>query len=143
MMMRLVVFCLMIMILTGCVGDKPRPKGMVEIVPLQMTNVSKDVVEVISQQQNHSLSVKHHVHEHDVYVECFIPNFFFKEKGGSKINGEGHVTVYIDGKKVNDMYTTAFIVRGLEKGIHEMIVEVVHNDSTSYNLKKTWDVTIQ
>jgi hypothetical protein len=73
------------MILTGCVGDKPRPKGMVEIVPLQMTNVSKDVVEVISQQQNHSLSVKHHVHEHDVYVECFIPNFFFKEKGGSNI----------------------------------------------------------
>src|SRR4051794_35853314 len=98
MMMRLAVFCLMFIVLTGCVGDKPRPKGMVEIIPLQITNVSKDAVEVVSQQQNHFLNVKHHVRDHDVYVECFIPNFFFKEKGGSKINGEGHIIVYIDGK---------------------------------------------
>jgi hypothetical protein len=124
------------------VEDKPRPEGKLEIVPLDVTSVSNEAIEVVNQQNKQSLLIKHHIRNQDVYVECYIPNFTFKEKGGNKVKGEGHITVHVDGKKVDDMNTAAFIVKGLDKGVHEMTVEVVHNDSTSYNLKKTWTVSI-
>lgn len=142
-MKRLYAFVLLLFVLTGCVEDKPRPEGKLEIVPLHVTNVLNDSVEVVSQQHDESINIKHHIRNQNVYVECYIPNFTFKEKRGNKVKGEGHLILHVDGEKVDDMNTAAFIVKGLEKGVHEMSVEVVHNDSTSYNLKKTWNVTIQ
>ena len=142
-MKRLLALVFILIGLTGCVEDKPRPKGSVNLVPLNVTNVSNDVIEVVSHNQLASLNIKHHVRNQDVYVECYIPNFSFKEKGGNKVIGEGHIVVFVDGKKIDDMNTAAFIVKGLERGVHEMMVEVVHNDSTTYDLKKTWTVSIQ
>jgi hypothetical protein len=142
-MKRLLALVFILIGMTGCVEDKPRPEGNVILVPLHVTNVSNDVVEVVSQSQLASLNIKHYVRNKDVYVECYIPNFSFKEKGGNKVSGEGHIEVSVDGKKIDDMNTAAFIVKGLDRGVHEMMVEVVHNDSTTYDLKKIWTVSIQ
>jgi hypothetical protein len=142
-MKRLLTLVFILIGMAGCVEDKPRPEGSVKLVPLNVMNVSNDVVEVVSQNQLASLNIKHYVRNKDVYVECYIPNFSFKEKGGNKVSGEGHIEVFVDGKKIDDMNTAAFIVRGLDRGVHEMMVEVVHNDSTTYDLKKTWTISIQ
>ncbi|KKI93958.1 hypothetical protein WQ54_01530 [Bacillus sp. SA1-12] len=113
------------------------------MIPIQVAEASKDVIEVVSQNRESSFMIKHHVRNRSVYVECYIPNFKFKKTGGNKVAGEGHLSVYVDGKKVDDMNTAAFVVKGLEPGNHVMTVEVVHNDSSSYNLKKTLEVNIQ
>ncbi|WP_299086923.1 hypothetical protein [uncultured Metabacillus sp.] len=142
-MKRLLALFVIILCLSGCTEDKPRPEGSVNVIPIQIADVSKDAIEVVSQKSQSPFTIKHHVRNRAVYVECYIPNFIFKEAGGKKVAGEGHLTVYVDGKKVDDMNTAAFVVRGLEQGNHIITVEVVHNDSSSYNLKKTWEVTIQ
>jgi hypothetical protein len=142
-MKRLLTFGFLCFLLTGCTEDKPKPEGKVEVFPLQVSNINRNVVEVVSQKQNSTFTIKHHVRNQNLYVECYIPHFTFKEKGGKKVNGEGYIVVYVDGKKVDDMNTAAFIVKGLDKGIHDMTIEVFHNDSSSYNLKKSWKVTIQ
>jgi len=129
--------------LTGCVEDKPRPEGGISVVPLQIIDTSQSAIEVVSQKQPRNLVVNHHVRGQNVYVECFVPSFTFKEKGGMKVNGEGHVNVFVDGKRVEEISTAAFIIKGLEKGNHQLKVEVVHNDSSSYNLKKSWNVSIK
>lgn len=141
-MKRLVIMFLILSITTGCVEDKPRPEGNVEILPLQVVNHTAQAVEVINQQQKMNLTVKHHVRDQNVYVECYIPSFTFKEKGGKKVNGEGHIRVSVDGEKMNDINTAAFVVKGLDRGRHEILLEVVHNDLTTYNMKKSWNVTI-
>ncbi|WP_121661301.1 hypothetical protein [Metabacillus litoralis] len=130
-------------IVTGCVEDKPRPEGNLEVVPLQVVNHSFEAVEVINQQRKMNISVKHHIRDQDVYVECYIPSFTFKERGGNKVDGEGHLQLSVDGKVVDHIQTAAFVIRGLEKGTHTFEIEVVHNDSTSYELKKSWNATIQ
>jgi hypothetical protein len=142
-MKRLLFLGLICFLLSGCTQDKPKPEGSVEIIPLQVSNMKNSAVEVVSQQQNATLTIKHHVRNQNVYVECFIPHFTFKDKGGKRVTGEGHIVLYVDGKKVEDMNTAAFIVKGLDKGVHDMKVEVFHNDSTSYNLKKSWQINIQ
>ncbi len=138
----LFLFCVAL-ILTGCSQDKPRPEGGVNIIPLQVVDKQNPTVEVISQRQKRELTVSHHVRGQNVYVECYVPSFTFRDRAVGKINGEGHVRVSIDGERMDDIYTAAFIVKGLEKGHHQILVEVVHNDSTSYDMKKSWNVLIK
>lgn len=49
--------------------------------------------------QPRQLNVTHHVKGSNVYIECYIPNFSFSDKRGEKVNGEGYLNLYIDGKK--------------------------------------------
>ena len=143
-MKQLLTLVFLLFVSTGCVEDKPKPESNVEIVPMQVADLKQDSIEVIvHQQKSLELTIKHHVRNQDVYVECYIPHFTFKEKGGNKRNGEGHIDVFVDGKKVNEMNTAAFIIKGLEKGVHEMRLEVIHNDSSSYDLTKTIEFTIE
>jgi hypothetical protein len=97
-----------------------------------------------SLESNQNITVKHKVVNGDVYIECFVPNFSFTQKGqNSKKNGEGHLLLYINGSKVDEIYRAAFIVKDLPAGKHKIKVEVVHNDSSPYNgLKKELEIEI-
>ena len=139
----ILVFSCFVWVLTGCVEDKPRPEGNVNIVPLQVVNTSQSAVEVVSQKNSNDLVVNYHVRGQDIFVECYIPSFTFKEKGGMNVDGEGHMRVFVDGDRVEEISTAAFIIKGLEKGKHQLVIEVVHNDSTSYLMKKSWNVYIK
>ncbi len=141
-MNRFILFFLcFVWVLAGCTEHKPRPEGSVSIVPLGILETTHSAIEVVSQTKN--LVVDHHVSGQNIYVECFIPSFTFKEKGGTKVEGEGHMLIYVDGERVDEISTAAFIVKGLEKGKHQLVVEVVHNDSSPYNLKKSMDVYVK
>ncbi|WP_051475546.1 hypothetical protein [Bacillus sp. J37] len=137
------IFACLLCILSGCVEDKPRPEGSMSVVPLDIVEASESAIEVSSLKQPIDIVVNHHVRGQNIYVECYIPSFTFKEKGGANVNGEGHIQVYVDGKRVDEISTAAFIIKGLEKGKHHLMIEVVHNDSSDYQLKKSWNVNIK
>ncbi|MEH7383915.1 hypothetical protein V7147_00680 [Bacillus sp. JJ1521] len=89
-----------------------------------------------------NIQVEHHVRGSDVYLECIIPNFIFKQSGGQKKDGEGHLNVIIDGKRTEKISTAAFIIKGLSRGEHSLKIQVVHNDLTKYPLEHTIQVQI-
>lgn len=125
--------------LSACSNEKPRPEGE-ETVPMEVSMLGNESVETAVQPRQ--LNVTHHVKGSNVYIECYIPNFSFSDKRGEKVNGEGYLNLYIDGKKTDEIHTAAFIIKGLDKGTHTIYIEVLHNDSSRYHLKKTWNVTI-
>lgn len=89
-----------------------------------------------------NIQVEHHVRGNDVYLECIIPNFTFKQSGGQKKDGEGHLNVTIDGKRTEKISTAAFIMKGLSKGGHTIKIQVVHNDLTKYPLEHSIQIQI-
>lgn len=136
----LLVACLGI--ISGCTSEKPRPKGNVEVSPLQITALNEEALEVVSQERKRTMTVNHHIKGNNVYVECFVSNFSFIGNKLTKKNGEGHINVYVDGNKVDEISTAAFVIKGLNSGVHTIQIELVHNDSTSYQMKKIWKVKI-
>ncbi|UOK59470.1 hypothetical protein MGI18_11980 [Bacillus sp. OVS6] len=46
------------------------------------------------------------------------------------------MNLYVDEKKTDEIHTAAFIIKGLEKGTHTISLELLHNDSSKYHLKK-------
>ncbi|MFC0271166.1 hypothetical protein ACFFIX_06845 [Metabacillus herbersteinensis] len=129
-------------VISGCSNEKPRPEGKIEVNPLQITVLREEALEVVSLDQKRVMTVNHHIKGNNVYVECFVSNFSFKGNKQTKKNGEGYLNVYVDGKKVDEIATAAFVIKGLENGAHTIKIELVHNDSTSYHIKKTWKVEI-
>lgn len=89
-----------------------------------------------------TIHVEHHVRGNDVYLECIISNFTFKQSGGLKKDGEGHLNVVIDGQRTEKISTAAFIIKGLSKGEHTLKIQVVHNDLTNYPLEHMIHVRI-
>ncbi|MEK5443254.1 MULTISPECIES: hypothetical protein [unclassified Fredinandcohnia] len=95
------------------------------------------ITENLSIQSERTLHVNHHVRGNDVYLECIISNFLFKQSGGRKKEGEGHLNVIVDGRRTEKISTAAFIIKGLTKGEHTLKIQVVHNDLTNYDLAHT------
>ncbi|WP_458414011.1 hypothetical protein ACNQFZ_03720 [Schinkia sp. CFF1] len=97
-----------------------------------------------SEQQEKSISVKHQVKGNDVYIECVISNFMFskREDRNSNKNGYGFMQLYLNGKKIDEIYTAAFIIKGLPVGKHLIKLELVQNDGTPYKIEEEFEVTI-
>lgn len=87
--------------------------------------------------------IRHKVKDNKVYVEVVVSNFTFTKPGKErKKDGQGHIHLYLDGQKVDEIHQAAFIVRGIPKGKHTLKVVVVHNDHSPYPIKKEFDITI-
>lgn len=89
-----------------------------------------------------TLHVKHEVRGKDVFVECVIDRFSFTKGVHRKKEGEGHIDVYVNGQKVTEVFTAAFVVRGLPPGKHVVRLELVHNDATKYGVFHEFEVNI-
>lgn len=89
-----------------------------------------------------TLHVKHEVRGKDVFVECVIDHFSFIKGVQRKKEGEGHIDVYVNGQKVTEVFTAAFVVRGLPPGKHIVRLELVHNDATKYGIFYEFEVNI-
>ncbi|MEH7382400.1 hypothetical protein V7138_18205 [Bacillus sp. JJ1533] len=98
--------------------------------------------EISEVERERTIQVEHHIRGNDVYLECIIPNFTFKQSGGQKKDGEGHLNVLIDGERTEKVSTAAFIIKGLATGEHTLKIQVVHNDLTNYQLEHTIHVQI-
>jgi len=99
-------------------------------------------VPVVAAPVAQTLHVKHEVRGKDIFVECVVDHFSFKKGVHDKKEGEGHIDVYVNGQKVNEVFTAAFVVRGLPSGKHIVRLELVHNDSTKYGVAHEFEVNI-
>lgn len=106
--------------------DKPAPKA-----------TAASVASATPQQKNQYFHVKHDVKGNNVLVECIATGFPFQ-------NGKdgGHVNVYVNGKKVDEVYTAAFMLRGLPTGKHVVRLELVYNDGKITGLSHEFTVMI-
>jgi hypothetical protein len=123
---RMMMLCLFLVGLLGaCGNDKPTPQTNMHNVAHAMASDSK------------WLHVKHLVKGNDIFVECVAANFpFQKGKNG------GHINVYLNGQKINEVYTAAFMLRGVPTGKHAIRLELVYNDGKITGMSHEFTVTI-
>ncbi|MCT8139051.1 hypothetical protein H1D32_15900 [Anaerobacillus sp. CMMVII] len=97
-----------------------------------------------SDEMGDRLTIKYEVKEKDIYVECLVQNFRFnKEKAGTeKQEGEGHVQLYINDRKVDSIFTPSFIIKALPAGTYKIKVELVHNDYAPYGIFKEFEIEL-
>ncbi|MCX8002416.1 MAG: hypothetical protein N2661_07555 [Anoxybacillus mongoliensis] len=93
-------------------------------------------------EQKQALFVKHHVKGNNVFVECIVDQFTFTKGTHPKKDGQGRIHIYVNGKRVSETTTAAFVIRGLPVGKHTIRLELVHNDASKYNVSHEFTVTI-
>jgi hypothetical protein len=111
----------------------------IEIVPVSELS---DRPALAEDGKKRTLAVKHYVRGKDVLIECVVDRFSFVKGKKIKKDGEGHIDVYLNGQKVKEVSTAAFIVKGLPSGKHSIRLEFVHNDSSKYDLFHEFEVNI-
>ncbi|MCA1029945.1 hypothetical protein LCL95_02720 [Bacillus timonensis] len=145
MKLRILSLILTVIVFTGCTNDKPHPETRsISISPMAIIDHrTNNSIEVASQLEKRKLQVQHHLKGGNVYIECYVNQFRFVEEKKKKKEGEGHIVLYINGKKHDKISTAAFVIKGLSSGINKIKVELVHNDSSSYQLAKEFTVNIK
>lgn len=109
----------------------------------QRTNV-QDIEIMIKTNKSRTMTVEHEVKEQDIYVECKINDFTFtKERAGhTHKDGEGHLQLFIDGQKVDDLFQPSFIIKGLPSGEHIIKLVLVRNDREPYGVEEEFSVQV-
>jgi hypothetical protein len=128
----LIIVCLLI---TGCSLHNNNEEKMNDVTVMPIETEAPKVLETVAKSEKLSLTVKHEVNGSDVYIECYVPNFHFSKEnvGKRNKNGEGHIHLYLNGKKITKIYKAAFIVKGLPSGKHKIRIEIAHNNHTPYD----------
>lgn len=135
------LFISLLIFLSACMNDKPKPEGLEEtvIIPLNNLKIMEQKVKAVSKPINENMMVRHQVKGNRVYVECFLPNFTFNSR---QKRGDGYLLLTIDGKEIKKIHTAAFMIKGLSKGKHVMKLDLVFHDSSRKQMSKEWTVTI-
>lgn len=116
----------------------PEPEVRFTVIPMSTVNTAHDMPVTI-EQNNEPFQVQHHIRGTSVYVECMIPAISFRDDSDKK---QGKIILYIDGKKKEEITAAAFIIKGLEKGSHQVKLEVVKANNEPYHLEKAFTVSI-
>jgi hypothetical protein len=100
--------------------------------------------EVANLEEDERILIKYEIKDDDIYVECFVKEFSFNKEGAGQLkqDGEGHVQLYINGNKVDSIFTPSFIIKALPVGTYNIKVELVHNDYTPYGISKEFEVKL-
>ena len=124
---------LFILSLTACQKDLPEPEAKADIIPMVSIHTAHDVPAVGREDAQH-FTVQHHVKDQNVFVECMIPNFSFREHHENK----GKMVLYVDGEKKEEIKTAAFIIKGLTPGTHKikLLVFKSENDQKASMVKQ-------
>lgn len=129
-------------LLLGCSQDKPKPETFmnIEVTPIEMLQNQEPaaVVAVNQEVKSQEMYIKHQVKGKNVYIECFIPNFSFKNSSRN-----GYLSLYIDNKKIKNVTTAAFIVKGLSEGKHLIKLKMTNHPLGDQDIKKEFWVNIK
>jgi hypothetical protein len=128
-------FILMSIALIACQKNLPEPETKNRVV--SAAQLPYDVVSV----KGESFRVKSFVKGNDVFIECIVSNFSFRDddKKGSRL---GKMIVYVDGQKYNQYSSAAFIVKDLKSGNHRISLQIVDSNGHTTSLKKEMVVSI-
>ncbi|WP_456275611.1 hypothetical protein [Bacillus sp. AK128] len=145
--MKTMLMLFSLLLITACGTDDPKPpEASLQDVQEVSVSTSGLAVEAAAtatiDEQN--VTIRHKVKDKNVYVEVVIPGFNFSSADDKKkVDGEGFIHLYLNGKKVDEIHQAAFIVKGLPAGEHQIKIELVHNDSTSYGIEEEFKVSVQ
>lgn len=91
-----------------------------------------------------SLSVQHQVKGDALHLTLAVQQFNFSLENMGKENkhGEGHVHLYVDGKKVAKIFEPHYVYTGLTKGKHQVMLELAQNNHESYGVKKSFEIQV-
>ncbi|WP_102271573.1 hypothetical protein [Cytobacillus massiliigabonensis] len=132
--------CLLV-IVSGCKKDIPEPETNNIVKPISFYTDTLDIsVFKTSLSSSEPFFVNHKVEGRNVLIECIVQGITFRETAGKKT---GKIILYVDGKKKEEVYSAAFIVKGLSSGTHRLKLEVVTKRESSVIMKKEFDVTIR
>ncbi|WP_246009588.1 hypothetical protein [Brevibacillus fluminis] len=114
--------------------------------PMASTNVETADAETHAPfQVTPKLEVNHRLEKHDLHLEMKVTNFTFSLENMGKENkdGEGHVHLYIDGKKVMKLFGSSYVWKDMQPGQHLVTVELAHNNHDSYGVKQEFKVDVK
>nr|WP_263328134.1 hypothetical protein [Neobacillus sp. Marseille-Q6967] len=91
--------------------------------------------------QSPALFVNHKINGRNLLVQCILTGISFREsdKPGHKT---GKLVVSVDGRKVQEVTSAAFIMKNLPQGFHQIRLEVVDTKNVPYGLSKEFLVNI-
>lgn len=130
----------MILLLSGCQQDIPKPESNMMMMHENVQEEGKDLP-VTGTLPESSFLVHHQVNGKNVLVECRLTDISFRSDNTNKQSGK--IVVYIDGKKTEVVHSPVFIIKGLSQGSHLITLEVVNKDNQPYPLKKELKVLIR
>ncbi|MGE6631270.1 hypothetical protein [Bacillus sp. NPDC077027] len=134
MMKWVLSICALLFLLTGCKWqDDHQSKQHEPAVPtVQLSHINM-------KQQGW---LKYKVQDSVIYIESTLDGFHFDTSAGRADEKKGYFTVYVDGKRLGNEYTAAFVVKHLSKGKHKMTVELNSRHPKFKQKRETWDVFI-
>jgi hypothetical protein len=121
-------------VLSACQRDIPKPENnVIEVFAAENS--------IIKENKKNSFHVKSFVRGNNVFIECMITNFSFRERDHSQDNS-GKMLVLIDGKRYKEYSTAAFIIKDLESGHHRITLQIVNQNGHLTSLKREIVVVI-
>ncbi|EIJ81622.1 hypothetical protein PB1_01735 [Bacillus methanolicus PB1] len=127
-------------LLSACQKDIPEPETNISILPIEYANAAGDQpVSVIEDKGDKTFFVRHHVRGENLYIECMVSGISFRS---NHTGNTGKIILSIDGKKIKEISSAAFIVKGLNPGTHKVKLEIVKTNNEPYHLIKEFYATI-
>lgn len=123
--------------LSACQRDIPEP----ETKSFSFINELSVLAAEKKQSQDEAFNVHYFLKDNDLFVECIIGNFSFRD---NPVKGKqsGKLIVYINGKKSREVSSAAFIIRDLESGEHNIKLKVVNQKGQLTLLEKEFIIMI-
>lgn len=102
-------------------------------------------VSVQSEKAMPTLQVNHSLQGDDLHLQLAVTHFRYSLENMGKENkhGEGHVHLYLDGKKVAKIFDNTYVYRDIGKGKHQVKVELAHNNHESYGVKQPFSLEVK
>ena len=123
---------LIFMLLAACQDEIPEPETKKSAhMQEPAIQTSGFIIEAVD-----SFTVKHQVKENDVYFECVVKGVSFRNDGAK-------IILYIDGKRIKEINHAAFIVKGLNKGMHKIKLELIGPNQQGVIAVKDVDINIK
>ncbi|GED66477.1 hypothetical protein BRE01_01790 [Brevibacillus reuszeri] len=109
------------------------------------TQTGADVEHISTQQVAPTLAVTHSLQQDDLQLKLVVTHFSFSLENMGKENkhGEGHVHLYLDGKKVAKVFEPTYVLKDLPSGKHEVMVELAHNNHESYGVSERFSIEVK
>jgi len=99
------------------------------------------------QHQPHAptLTVTHTLNHDDLELKIAVTHFMFSLENMGKENrpGEGHVHLYLDGKKVAKVFEPTYVLKDIPSGKHEVMVELANNNHESYGVSQRISIEVK
>ncbi|PLT34323.1 hypothetical protein [Bacillus sp. V5-8f] len=128
----------LVLILTACGNNIPEPQINQDKQGVQSRSHSASA-KSISPRGGRGFQAKYFLKGNSLYVECFLKEFTFSpsdEKESVKVR------LYLDGKKLADYRTAAFVVKKMPRGRHDILMQIVKVNGEPVGLEKRFTVQI-